>query len=71
MKGIAQVVVSRIIMAAPGMSECRAGEWGAGVGTPPGPTTSPSPALSKILAMPEAWQKGWEHEEHAAWGLDG
>lgn len=43
-KGIMQVVVSRIAMAAPGMSECRAGGWGARRGSPPGPTASPSPA---------------------------
>uniref|UniRef100_A0A8V5FUC2 Sidoreflexin n=1 Tax=Melopsittacus undulatus TaxID=13146 RepID=A0A8V5FUC2_MELUD len=33
-KGIAQVVISRITMAAPGMSECRAGEWGLDWGLP-------------------------------------
>lgn len=43
-KGIAQVVVSRITMAAPGMSECRAGGWGARPGGPLGPTTLLFPA---------------------------
>uniref|UniRef100_A0A8C8AL07 Sideroflexin 2 n=1 Tax=Otus sunia TaxID=257818 RepID=A0A8C8AL07_9STRI len=42
-KGIAQVVVSRITMAAPGMSECRAGGWGARPGAPLEPTTSATP----------------------------
>jgi len=43
-KGIAQVVVSRITMAAPGMSECVVGGWGARLGAPPGPAASSSPA---------------------------
>ncbi|XP_017924749.1 sideroflexin-2 isoform X2 [Manacus vitellinus] len=43
-KGITQVVVSRITMAAPGMSECKAGGCGTGPWTPLGPTTLPSPA---------------------------
>lgn len=37
MKGIAQVVVSRITMAAPGMSECLVGGWGNRLGAPLGP----------------------------------